>query len=638
MNEKTKAKSFHSSLRRSACIVSLMTYMKRYYIIILALALCGQSAYGQNNSSTPAPNRPAQSVAPQTRPPAGFDLAEYGVSIQPDKRLIIMMAALDAAGFDPTPAGKEPGAFRAQVRRDQADLDPDLSNRLRTFYERYKLAAPATPADQAARYVSLAYALGPPPALEAPPRTDDLPAGVLDVLDFAPLVREFYRKSGIDERLAAYMKDYQREGERLQIPTAEMVRSVLSYLHTRPLTVAFERVPANPPAQQGARKKDAPKYTTRERQRSFYIVPDLLAAPGAINFRVIADDYYAVVPPGTDPASSEVRRAYLQYVIDPLVVRFSKDIAARREQIKQLLSERTKVGGTVTPDIFLTVTRSLVAAADARLEAAARVNALRRKMGPELQNAKDGAARDAVLRKAQARLNAINDDAVALLVDDYERGAVLDFYFADQLRGVESSGFDVANFFTDMMNGFDPAREKRRPEEYAAARTRSRAARESRLAQGATAAADDTDPDSSRRTALVKKLVEVEELLRTRNYEAADARLRTLLQEYPGEPRILFGLGQAASLAAANATDENLQSQRLNSALADYRLAVANMSEDSDRALISRSHEAMGRILAFLDRKDEALKEFDAAIKIGNVPGGAFQDALAGREKLTRQQ
>ena len=87
--------------------------------------------------------------------------------------------------------------------------------------------------------------------------------------------------------------------------------------------------------------------------RQFFIVPDLLGAPGAINFRVIADEYYAVLPEGTDPVSSELRRAYLQYVIDPLLLRFGRDIAARREALKQVLAENEKAVGAASPDVFL---------------------------------------------------------------------------------------------------------------------------------------------------------------------------------------------------------------------------------------------------------------------------------------------
>ena len=112
---------------------------------------------------------------------------------------------------------------------------------MRSFYERNKLPAPATAADQAARYVSLAFALGPPPSLDAPARSEDLPTSLLEVLDFAPLVQEFYRKSNIEERIPTYMRAYQAESDRLRKPTAEVVRDVLSYLHTRPVTVTLER-------------------------------------------------------------------------------------------------------------------------------------------------------------------------------------------------------------------------------------------------------------------------------------------------------------------------------------------------------------------------------------------------------------
>ena len=112
---------------------------------------------------------------------------------------------------------------------------------MRTFYERNKLPAPATAADQAARYVSLAFALGPPPLLEAPQRSEELPASLLEVLDFAPLVKEFYRRANIEENLHAYTREYQGESDRLRAPTAEMIRDVLSYLHTRPIAYSLER-------------------------------------------------------------------------------------------------------------------------------------------------------------------------------------------------------------------------------------------------------------------------------------------------------------------------------------------------------------------------------------------------------------
>src|SRR5258705_1862933 len=261
--------------------------MKQSLLTVLTLFLVAGTTFSQ---TAPRPNAPSQVPQRQGTP---FQVSEYGVDFQADPRLIVVMAALDAAGFDPLSPGRESAAFRSQLRKDMADLDPDLRSRLKAFYERNKLPAPATAADQASRYVSLALALGPPQALDAPEKSDDLPAGLLEVLDFAPLVREFYRRSGIDEKLVSYVRAYQSEGDRLRQPATEMVRALLSYLHTRPITNSLERVEVKTPS---AKKKNSKvqTFSVHERARRFLIMPDLLAAPGTINFRIIGDDYYAI--------------------------------------------------------------------------------------------------------------------------------------------------------------------------------------------------------------------------------------------------------------------------------------------------------------------------------------------------------
>jgi len=606
--------------------------MKKCLFIVLILFIATPIALAQVPSASP---RPANPAPVQQREGARFEVSEYGISFQADTRLIIMMAALEAAGFDPQP-GKEPSVFRAKVRKDLASLDPDLKARLKTFYERNLLPSPATPADQVSRYVSLALALSPAPELLAPERSDDLPAGLLDVLDFAPLVREFQRRSGIEEHLVDYVRAYQGEGDRLLQPTSEMVRSVLTYLHTRPLTTTIERVEVKTPT---ARKnKNTKTYSTRQKERRFVILPDLLAPHGAINFRIIGDDYYAIIPEGTDPTSSELRRAYLQYVIDALVLRFNKEIALRRDQIRQLLDERQKAGAQVTPDVFLTVGRSFVAAADARYEEVRRLEVLGRSARAQLAAAKDDAARMLIGKAVQAEIAGIQDETIARLADEFEKGAVLTFFFSDQLKGIESAGFDVANFFPDMIASFDPARESKRPAEYAEAKQRAVAAREARVA-ARRAEADMSsagDANKPKDAALVRELSAVEDTLRTKNYNDAEVRLKSMLQSYPGEPRIFFALGQTASLSAMDATDANIQAERLNRALGQYRLAVQASSPELDKAILSRAHESMGRINAFLDNKNEAMKEFDEAIKIGDVTGGAYQQAVAGKRNLAQ--
>ncbi len=614
-----------------------MEPVKKYLLIVIAVIFSSGVAYSQTKPA--ATGKPAPTPGPQTRPEqrdVPFKLSDYGVGFQTDARLIVVMAALEASGFDPTPAGREPSVFRARVRKDQAELDPNLRERMRSYYEHHQLPGTATAADQAARYVSLAYVLGPPPALEAPERSEDLPAGVLEVLDFAPLVREFYRKSGIDERLASYLRAYQAEGDRLRTPAEEMVRSVLSYLHTRPITTAAERVLVKGPSATKKKKNALQAYVLREHERHFYIVPDLLAAPGTTNLRVIADEYYAVVPEGTDPASSELRRAYFQYVIDPLMLRFNREIAARREPLRQLLKQRETEGESVTPDIFIATSRSLVAAADAHYNELVRLQRLSFVIRDKLGSAKDEASRAVINREAQAAASAIHDETIAQLAESYERGAVLAFFFEEQLKGIGASGFDIANFFPDMIASFDPAREARRPAEYAAARARALTARQERLARRTEIDPPVLDPaGSARSAALVKELSDIEQTLRQKDYNGAESRLKELIKTYPREPRIFFALAQTASVAAADATDERVQAQRLNNALTNYRFALEASVPETDHALICRAHESMGRIHAFLENAAEAVKEFDLAIRICDVGSAAHNDAIEGKKKLS---
>jgi hypothetical protein len=168
---------------------SLVTVImnKAAFYIVSAAFVCAFSVQPTNVSAQGRQAAPQASINAQT---SVINLTPYGIAIQPDKRLIVMMAALDAAGFDPTPAGSSPSVFRQQIRKDLATLDPDLRQRMHNFFDHNRLKPSAdfkpTPADEAARYVSLALVLGETPQLEPPARTEELPSEILEVLDFAP--------------------------------------------------------------------------------------------------------------------------------------------------------------------------------------------------------------------------------------------------------------------------------------------------------------------------------------------------------------------------------------------------------------------------------------------------------------------
>ena len=88
----------------------------------------------------------------QAAPPAGFDLSNYGVKIEPDKRLMTVLATLEAArtknaAGEETPLVKtalsaQGESFRAQMRADLAAMPEDLRGKISLFVEQYKRRHP----------------------------------------------------------------------------------------------------------------------------------------------------------------------------------------------------------------------------------------------------------------------------------------------------------------------------------------------------------------------------------------------------------------------------------------------------------------------------------------------------------------
>ena len=595
-----------NQIRNLKGFIFVSPFMRKVFLLFLTVVFI-QNIFAQ----TPTP-RPV--VQPK------FDLSGYGVKIEPDQRLIVVMATLEAGGLETnlTPAG---GNFRQTLKQDLNGISPALQQRIKSFLTRYKSAHSEANASQlTAPFVSLAFALSPVPELADPSQNVNLPADVVEVLDFGSLVREFYKSSGIEAKLPDYVKAYQTEGDKMQKPATEMVTELLGYLHTRPETAILERSRVEETSIKD-KKKNEVKTKITERYRRFFIVPDLLASPGTINFRNIRDDYYAIVPPDTNLSVSEVRRAYLQYVTDPLILKNAKEIAAQNAGIKQLLDERLKAGTQVSPDVFLAVSRSLVAAVDAKQIEFKKVQTATAETRRKIDATQDPEAKKSISQEFFRQKQIFSDEAVLKLAENYERGAVLDFYFAEQLKGLESSGFDITGSFRDMIVSLNPAKESARLTQFAEARQRA-------LALRAT--------PENKNLELPKRLLEIDALIKAKNFADADAQLNALLKENPNEPRIYYNLGRVASASAEGTFDEGLLNERLGRAAGHYRNAILSANRDTDPALVSLAHFALGKVLEFNDQNEAAMKEYEAAINLKDVPGGAYKEAVAAKDKLMK--
>lgn len=571
---------------------------------------------------------------------SGFDLTNYGVRIDPDKRLIAVLATLEMAsvktpdGRDErainTPLSDKNRAFRQQLIADNANVPDELKARISQFVQGHKRRnAGRSDAELLSPFISMAYSLSPAPDLGDPVITYDLPGQLLDVLDFAPLVREFYRRSTLGAKIDDYVKSYRDESEATLKPSArDMVRELLDYLKTRPrLVVTEQRVVETRKA--NSKNSSIKKLERRDYERRFFIVPERLAPQGTINFVNVRDDYYVVVPPDYDLSGSDARRAYLQFVIDPIVLSNSKEANAIRDWARSALESLRRGDARISPDAFLAITRSLVAAVDVRQNEYELVTVATQQAREKIALMKTDDDKRAVSAELDQLKKAAADEAFLQLYDDYQRGAVLAFYFADQLRGVEDSGFDIASSLKEMLLSFDGSKETARIESTAVTRTRALADREARRQRG-------DSPSTLTENPITARLVEIQKTIDRREFAKAGDELKKLLADHPADPRIYFSIGRVNGQLAAAADGEEDEAKYLLEAKVAYSNALSSVGPNTDRALISLTYVALAKIYEHFGDRDYAIRLYDEAIKLDDVKGGGFREALASKQRLLK--
>ncbi len=592
----------------------------RKFLLITLLAICAVGGI-------------AQTASP------GFDLSNYGVHIDPDKRLIVVLATLEMARTTNesgqtvklinTPLSANGMKFRERLLADTAELPNDLRGKISAFLVQYKKQRPkASDAELVSPFISMAYTLSPAPELSDPAVTSDLPGSLLDVLDFAPLAREFYRRSGITAKLDEYVKTYNADADGvLRSSARDMVSDLLDYLHTKPELFYSEKIKVET-AKSGSNKTTLQKIEVREHERRFVIVPEMFSPNGNVNFLNIKDDYYVILPPDKDLSYSEVRRAFLQFVVDPLVMKNSKEITGIKDAIKGLLDERRKTEPIVTTDVFLTVSRSLIAAIDARQEefvkSSIAMDLARQKIGA----VKTDTERLAISTELAKYKASLSDETAMRLSEDYEKGAVMAFYFAEQLAGTEDSGFDIGSSMREMLATFDAVKETGRLGQNADARKRAIAAH----------AARKSNPESPAITEnpVTSRLREIQKTIDAKNFSKANTDLKQLLAENPDDSRIYYNLGRVASLSAEGITDQDAQAAKLLDAQTFYGNALRKATTKTDPALLSLTYVAIARLYEFFNQNSMAMQAYDRAIQFGDVKDGAYREALSGKQRLLK--
>ncbi len=542
-----------------------------------------------------------------------------------------MMAALNVAGFDYETGGQSLSPARAELRKDLAKLDPQVKEKLAAFYKAHRRAGVDEAAD-AARYAALSLMMTPPPAFtvyqsisQASEQAGDrtIPEDLRPLLDFVPLVREFYLKSGIRELIPKYLGIGQAYAASYRTPVGELIYEVLAYFHTVPETVISMRPLVVRSPTLDAKTQKSTVYA-RNRSRQVFVIPDPLAALDTSTVRGdilnqkedllsrrVGDDYIVIVGPSRAVATDPVRQAMIRFVIDPMVERHLKQSLEYKDPILKLVASAPAASRQYTTSVYLIVRESLAQATEIRLRR---------------------------LRATATRGSYSEDDATYDLAQAFLRGAVLSFHFYESLMGLEKVGIGIEDFFDQMLATAKFDREAERAKEFEPLIARVSAIR--------SKTPKNTGSEGTAAEAVIgamaSKILKSDDLIREKRFAEARPLLDEVLASEPNNARALYGMGQVLTQVSAPVeldpkADENdkiqAQHDRLELAIKLYHKAIDNASKDNERWLIQWSHVFLGRIFDFQEFRADAIIEYEKAIALGpDIPNGAYKEAMEGKQ------
>ncbi|HVO99709.1 MAG TPA: hypothetical protein VMT15_16670 [Bryobacteraceae bacterium] len=214
--------------------------------------------------------------------------------------LFTVMAAINAAGYDDQVDSLSNNPARKAVRDYLAARDIPVLGDLKRFVRDHRERDPAAELSQ---YVSYALSVDGPPAFAPRYVNNMMPPDAAQLEGFGPLLIRFYQEANIaqiwkraqpvfDQVIAAYHE-----------PVSRAV--LLANAYTRNATSGYLG-------------------------RRFQIYIDLLGAPNQVQTRSYVDDYFVVVTASTDLRTFDIRHAYLHYLIDPLGLKYAKQLNEKR--------------------------------------------------------------------------------------------------------------------------------------------------------------------------------------------------------------------------------------------------------------------------------------------------------------------
>ncbi|HYK88250.1 MAG TPA: hypothetical protein VE398_05745 [Acidobacteriota bacterium] len=387
-------------------------------------------------------------------------------------------------------------------------------------------------------FVSYALLLKGPPQFTLTAKPSELPPEVRTLPGFENLIGELWKQGHLGALWEDVRPDYIREAEAYRPLLRDMIIGTLRYLHTE-ARVALDR--------------------------KVVFIPDLLNGFGVVNARNVENDYVVLVGPsrpGGRPLRS-LRHEYLHFMIDPLIAKYFADLPAAEPYLKKA-GEQPKVRESYQRDFTIMLTESLIQMVELRM---------------------DGESGERLKRK---------------IMDAYEQGLVLSFYFEEQLESFEKGHTALQDSYPDMIHGIRWETESRR---------------DAAVAQLKKELESGTSPVANVRAGVpampevLTLLTQANQLLAAKDFDKAAVLLERVLEIDALNASALFGQAQIAA-----------QAQDFERALSLYEEAGANAG--SETWIAGWSWVRRGNIYGFLGEMEKARAEWSRVLKLqGNLRG-----------------
>jgi len=266
------------------CILPLLT----------ALPLCAQSTSG-SSSSAPASSSSSGQLYAQEKAPTLIDPAGPTISLISSEPVFIMAAGLNACGYDEgldqsAPVRKH---VRDEINDALAKSEDARAKRdaLCLYIAQHRMTGTERDISQ---YVSLSLYLTPPPEMELATDLTEMPPDATQVAEVVPVLKAFAAAVDLHGIWLTVHHTYDEAADQVHDALSAMIVNTNLYL-----------------------KMPASTYDGRR----FIVVIEPMLSPGMVNARIYGTDYIVVVSPVDGKIRmTDVRHAYLHYIIDPLLL------------------------------------------------------------------------------------------------------------------------------------------------------------------------------------------------------------------------------------------------------------------------------------------------------------------------------